>query len=197
MPTLRINMTRSSIRNYQGIGAPLRRVEDKRFLTGHGRFVADIELSGALACALVRSPHAHAAIRRIDAAAARAMPGVVAVFTGADMAADGVAPVRALWVGRSRGGSAMAEPARFRRARGGRARAADAAAGGGGRVAAVVAATLGRALDAAGPLGVDSAPLPAVTDARAAQAEGALQLHACAGGNVCFRWARGDEAAVR
>jgi CO/xanthine dehydrogenase Mo-binding subunit len=49
-------MTRSSVRNYQGIGAPLRRVEDKRFLTGNGRFVADIELSGALACALVALP---------------------------------------------------------------------------------------------------------------------------------------------
>jgi aerobic carbon-monoxide dehydrogenase large subunit len=93
------------VRNYQGIGAPLRRVEDKRFLTGHGRFVADIEFSGALACALVRSPHAHAAIRRIDAAAARAAPGVVAVFTGADMAADGVAPMRPLWLVRSRDGS--------------------------------------------------------------------------------------------
>src|SRR5260221_4314156 len=84
--------------NYLGIGAPLRRVEDKRFLTGRGRFVADIELSGALACALVRSPHAHAAIRRIDASAARAAPGVVAVFTGADMAADAVAPLRPLLV---------------------------------------------------------------------------------------------------
>src|SRR2546430_14695065 len=94
MPTLRSNMTRPSVRNYQGIGAPLRRVEDKRFLTGRGRFVADIELSGALACALVRSPHAHAAIRRIDASAVRAAPGVVAVFTGADMAAGGGAPRR-------------------------------------------------------------------------------------------------------
>ena len=73
MPTLRINMTRSSVRNYQGIGAPLRRVEDRRFLTGRGRVGADIELSGALACALVRSPHAHAAIRRIDAAARRCL----------------------------------------------------------------------------------------------------------------------------
>src|SRR5215831_18766807 len=88
MPTLRGIMTRSSVRNYQGIGAPLRRVEDKRFLTGHGRFVADIDLPGALACTLVRSTHAHAAIRRIDAAAARAMPGVVAVFTGADMRSE-------------------------------------------------------------------------------------------------------------
>ena len=112
-------MTRSSVPNYQGIGAPLRRVEDKRFLTGHGHFVADIELSGALACALVRSPHAHAAIRRIDASAALAAPGVVAVFTGADMAADGVVPMRSLWVVRSREGSPMAEPARFALARAG------------------------------------------------------------------------------
>src|SRR2546430_12914325 len=112
MPTLRSNMTRPSVRNYQGIGAPLRRVEDKRFLTGRGRFVADIELSGALACALVRSPHAHAAIRRIDAAAARAAPGVVAVFTGADMAADGVGPLRPRWAGRSGAGAPLAEPRR-------------------------------------------------------------------------------------
>jgi aerobic carbon-monoxide dehydrogenase large subunit len=176
--------------NYQGIGAPLRRVEDKRFLTGHGRFVADIEPSGALACALVRSPHAHAAIRRIDAAAALAAPGVVAVLTGADMAADGVAAMRPLWIVRSREGSPMAEPARFALAR-------ETVRHVGEPVAAVVAATLAQAVDAAERLEVDYAPLPAVTDARAAQAEGAPQLHACAGGNVCFRWARGDEAAVR
>src|SRR2546430_15267083 len=103
--------------NYQGIGAPLRRVEDKRFLTGRGRFVADIELSGALACALVRSPHAHAAIRRIDASAVRAAPGVVAVFTGADMAADGVAPMRPLWGVLSRSGSSTGQPARLSPAR--------------------------------------------------------------------------------
>src|SRR5262252_1166127 len=190
MPTLRINMTRSSMRNYQGIGAPLRRVEDKRFLTGHGRFVADIELSGALACALVRSPHAHAAIRGIDASAALAAPGVVAVLTGADMAVDGVAPMRPLWVVRSREGSPMAEPARFALAR-------ETVRHVGEPVAAVVAATLAQALDAAERIEVDYAPRSAVTDARAAQAEGAPQLHACIGGNVCFRWARGDEAAVQ
>jgi len=183
-------MTRSSMRNYQGIGAPLRRVEDKRFLTGHGRFVADIELSGALACALVRSPHAHAAIRGIDASAARAAPGVVAVLTGANMAADGVAPMRPLWLVRSRDGSPMAEPARFALAR-------ETVRHVGEPVAAVVAATFAQAVDAAERLAVDYAPLSAVTDARAAQAEAAPQLHACAPGNVCFRWARGDEAAVR
>jgi len=183
-------MTRSSMRSYHGIGAPLRRVEDKRFLTGHGRFVADIELSGALACALVRSPHAHAAIRGIDASAARAAPGVVAVLTGADMAADGVAPMRPLWLVRSRDGSPMAEPARFALAR-------ETVRHVGEPVAAVVAATFAQAVDAAERLAVDYAPLSAVTDARAAQAEAAPQLHACAPGNVCFRWARGDEAAVR
>jgi len=183
-------MTRSSMRNYQGIGAPLRRVEDKRFLTGHGRFVADIDLPGALACALVRSPHAHAAIRRIDASAALAAPGVVAVLTGADMAADGVAPMRPLWLVRSRDGSPMAEPTRFALAR-------ETVRHVGEPVAAVVAATFAQAVDAAERLAVDYAPLSAVTDARAAQAEAAPQLHACAPGNVCFRWARGDEAAVR
>src|SRR5258707_1985951 len=118
MPTLRSNMTRSSVRNYQGIGAPLRRVEDKRFLTGRGRFVADIELSGALACALVRSPHAHAAIRRIDPAAARAAPGVVAAFTGADMAAGGAAPVGPPLARRSRCCSPQGRPAPLRLRRG-------------------------------------------------------------------------------
>src|SRR5260370_30938426 len=82
--------------NYQGIGAPIRRVEDRRFLLGRGRFVAGIELPGALHCALVRSPHAHARINAIDTTAAAASTGVTAVLTGADMAADGVLPMRPL-----------------------------------------------------------------------------------------------------
>jgi carbon-monoxide dehydrogenase large subunit len=84
----------------------------------------------------------------------------------------------------------MAEPARFALAR-------ETVRHVGEPVAAVVAAILAQAVDAAERLEVDYAPLPAVTDARAAQAEAALQLHACAPGNVCFRWARGEEAAVR
>src|SRR5262245_28972214 len=103
--------------NYQGIGAPLRRVEDRRFLTGRGTFVADIALPGALHCVLVRSPHAHARIRKIDSAAAASAPGVVAVFTGADMAADGILPMRPLWVIRSRDGKEMAQPPRYALAR--------------------------------------------------------------------------------
>src|SRR6266545_2394588 len=100
-------------RTYQGIGAPLRRLEDRRFLTGRGRFVADIDLPGTLHCVFVRSPHAHARIARIDIAAATASPGVAAVVAGADMAADGVGPMRPLWIIRSRDGAPMAEPPRF------------------------------------------------------------------------------------
>jgi aerobic carbon-monoxide dehydrogenase large subunit len=180
----------SSVHNDQGIGVPLRRVEDRRFLTGRGRFVADVELSGALACALVRSPHAHAAIRRIDISAALASSGVVAVLTGADMAADGMAPMRPLWVIRSREGSPMAEPPRFALAR-------EKVRHVGEPVAAVIAETPTQALDAAERVEVGYEPLAAVTDARAAQAAHAPQLHVCAPGNVCFRWTRGDEAAVR
>src|SRR4051812_17377168 len=183
-------MNARSCPNYQGIGAPLRRVEDRRFLLGRGRFVADIELSGALACVLVRSPHAHARIRGIDTAAAKAMRGVVGVFTGADMAADGMAPMRPLWAVRSRDGSAMVEPPRFALAR-------ATVRHGGEPLVAVIAETRPQAPGAGAGAAVDSDPLPAVTDARAAQAPEAPQLHQSAPGNVCFRWARGDEAAVR
>jgi aerobic carbon-monoxide dehydrogenase large subunit len=178
------------VRNYQGIGAPLRRVEDRRLLTGRGRFVADIDLPGVLHCVLVRSPHAHAHIRAIHTSAAAAAPGVVAVFTGADMAADGMAPMRPMWAIRSRDGAPMAEPPRFALAR-------ETVRHVGEPVVAVIAESLPQAADAAERVAIDYEPLSAVIDARAAQAEGAPQLHAAAPGNVCFRWARGDEGAVR
>jgi carbon-monoxide dehydrogenase large subunit len=112
------------------------------------------------------------------------------MLTGADMATDGMAPMRSLWVIRSRDGSPMAEPPRFALAR-------DKVRHVGEPVAAVVAETLAQALDAAERVDVDYAPLAAVTHATVAQGAGVSQLHACAAGNVCFRWARGDEAAVR
>src|SRR5712675_1220715 len=152
--------------NDQGIGAPLRRLEDRRFLLGRGRFVADIELPGALHCAFVRSPHAHARIRAIDTAAATASPGVVAVFTGADMAADGVLPMRPLWIIRSRDGSEMRQPPRYALAR-------EAVRHVGEPVAAVIAETREQAADAAERVTIDYEPLLAVTDARAAQERGA------------------------
>jgi carbon-monoxide dehydrogenase large subunit len=106
------------------------------------------------------------------------------------MAADGVLPMRPLWVIRSRDGSEMAQPPRYALAR-------DTVRHNGEPVAAVVADTLAQAMDAAERVAVDYEPLAAVIDARLAQANDAPQLHKAAPGNVCFRWARGDEGAVR
>ena len=185
-----MNAPQQGKHNFQGVGAPLRRLEDRRFLTGRGRFVADIELPGALHCMLVRSPHAHARIRRIDAAAALASPGVVGVFTGADMAVDGVSPMRPLWIIRSRDAAPMAEPPRFALAR-------EMVCHVGEPIAAVIAEDRDQAADAAERVVVDYEVLSAIVGVEAARAAGAPQLHAAAPGNICFRWARGDETAVR
>ena len=72
-----------------GIGQPVRRVEDQRFITGKGRYTDDIDLEGQVYGCVVRSPEAHARIKAIDLAAAKAAPGVLAVITGADIAASG------------------------------------------------------------------------------------------------------------
>jgi aerobic carbon-monoxide dehydrogenase large subunit len=143
-----------------------------------------------LHCVLVRSPHAHARIAAIDASAALASPGVVAVLTGDDMAVDGIKPMRPLWVIASRDGSPMAEPPRFALARGIVRHVGEP-------IAAVIARTPEQASDGAERVAIGYEVLPAVVDARAALANGAPQLHAAAPGNVCFRWARGDEARVR
>ena len=125
----------------EGIGAPLRRLEDRRFLLGQGRFVADLFEPDALHCVFLRSVHAHARIRRIDTLAVGTMPGVVAALMGGDMAADGIKPMRPLWIIRSHDGQPMAEPPRFALAR-------DTVRHVGEPVAAVIAEARGQALDA-------------------------------------------------
>ena len=81
-----------------GIGQPIRRREDQRLLTGRGRYSDDANLPGQVYAVMLRSPHAHAAIADIDTRAAHAMPGVLAVLTGADMLADGLGPIpHAVW----------------------------------------------------------------------------------------------------
>ena len=139
----------------EGIGASVRRVEDPKFLRGQGRYVADIALPGELHCVLVRSPHAHARIRRIDSAKAAAPPGVVAVFTGADMAADKVGPMAPLWAIRTADGKPMAEPPRWALAR-------DTVRHVGEPVAAVIAETRDAGAGCGRALEVDYEPLPAV-----------------------------------
>jgi carbon-monoxide dehydrogenase large subunit len=166
----------------EGIGARVLRKEDRRFLTGRGEFVADLPVPDALHCAIVRSPHAHARIRAIEA-------GSAVVLAGADMAADGVGPMRSLWAIRSPSGEPMAEPPRWALARGVVRHVGEP-------VAIVLAETRDAALDAAERVTVDYEPLPAVVESEAALADGAPLLHADAPGNVCFRWRRGDAAAA-
>jgi carbon-monoxide dehydrogenase large subunit len=175
--------------NAEGIGARVRRIEDARFLAGRGGFVADLAFEGELHCAFVRSLHAHARIRAVDATAALRAAGVAAVLTGAEMAADRVGPMRCLWPIRSHDGRPMPEPPRWALARGCVRHVGEP-------VALVLAASRMAALDAAELVAVDYEPLPAVTDARAALDGAAPQLHAEAPGNVCYRFARGDAAAV-
>jgi carbon-monoxide dehydrogenase large subunit len=151
--------------------------------------VADLDIAGALHCVLVRSVHAHATLRRIDTARAAGAPGVIAVFTGADMAADGVGPMRPLWAIRCSDGQPMAEPPRFALAR-------ERVRHVGEAVAAVIAETPAQALDAAELVAIDYDPLPVVIESRAAMSAQAPLLHEWAPGNVCFRWSRGDAAAT-
>src|SRR5438477_8632145 len=92
------------------IGAPIRRREDYRFLTGQGTYTDDINRPGQLYAYMLRSPHANARINSIDVVAAAAASGVQAVLTGKDMAADGVGGLPCGWLVNSKDGSAMKEP---------------------------------------------------------------------------------------
>jgi carbon-monoxide dehydrogenase large subunit len=173
----------------EGIGAPVLRKEDARFLTGRGRFVADLVFPGETHCVFVRSPHARARVNGIDAKTAWRMPGVVAILTGADMQADKIGPMRSLWPLKMADGRTMNEPPRWALARGAVRHIGEA-------VAAVIAESREAAADAAEAVEVDYAPLEAVTSARDALGAGAPQLHREAPGNLCFRYARGDAAAA-
>ncbi|MCU0887557.1 MAG: molybdopterin-dependent oxidoreductase, partial [Rubritepida sp.] len=168
-------------------GRPLRRVEDARFLTGAGRYVADLAMPGALHAAFLRSPHAHARLLALDVASARAMPGVRLVLTGEDLAAAGLGslPCGAVLAAES----PLVVPARSNLAQG-RVRFV------GEPVACVVAESPEAALDAAEAILADYEALPAVSAPEAALAAGAPQLHDAAPGNLAFLWRKGDAAAV-
>src|SRR5260221_1080805 len=90
-----------------GIGAAVRRKEAQRFITGKGRYTADTERPGQAYAYFVRSPHAHAKIKKIDSKAAAAMPGVLAVLTGAELAADKIGSLICGWLIHSKDGTPM------------------------------------------------------------------------------------------
>src|SRR5436190_13455239 len=177
-----------------GIGASVKRREDQRLLTGEGRFADDFNGLGQAHAALVRSPHAHADVLAIDAAPAKAVAGVLAVFTGHDLAADGVGGIPTLIAERggnirSRDGSPFAEPTWL-------ALATDRARHVGEPIAMVVATTPAQARDGAEAVVVRYAARPAVVDAVAALGDGAPQLHAEAAGNRVYDWECGDAEAT-
>jgi carbon-monoxide dehydrogenase large subunit len=162
------------------------RREDHRLLTGAGTYTADREPPGALAAVFVRSDHAHARIVDVDAVAARAMPGVVAVFVGADLVA--AAPFR-VQVATDGVTIPLRAPPRPLLAQGRTVFVGEA-------VALVIAATEASARDAADAVVVTYEALPAVTDPVVAAASGAPQIHPEVPGNVCFAQSHGDAAAT-
>src|SRR3954451_8882568 len=173
----------------EGIGASVVRKEDRRFITGKGRYVDDIKLMGMTHAHFVRSPHAHAKVKSIDSSAATKMPGVVGVLTGKELVDDKIGNLICGWAVSSRDGTPMkmgAWPAT----------APETVRFVGQAVAVVIAETKNQARDAAEAVVVEYEELPAAADIRAAIKPGAPQLHPEAPGNVVYDWALGDEAAV-
>ena len=170
------------------IGKSLVRREDERFLTGRGQYTDDVVLPGQTWGCFVRSPHAHARILSVNTTAAMAMPGVVAIFTGKDIAASGIGGLPCGWLIHSRDGSPMKEPPHP-------IIAADKVLHVGDQVALVVAESALQAKDAAEAIEVEYDVLPAVVDpARAASAPAALD-DAVALDKRCYPSGHGDDAA--
>jgi carbon-monoxide dehydrogenase large subunit len=168
-----------------GIGQPVRRTEDERFLKGAGSYTDDLALPGQLHAVVVRAPLAHAAITGIDTAAAAAAPGVRAVLTAADYQADGLGAMPCM----AEIGCPVIKPTRY-------PLQAERVRHVGDPVAFVVADSLAAARDAAELVEVGYEPLPVVADMAAALAEDAPQLWPEAPGNVVFHFRHGDAAAT-
>jgi carbon-monoxide dehydrogenase large subunit len=175
--------------NDTGIGARIPRKEDRRFITGKANYTDDINLKNQSYGYFVRSPYAHATIDAIDAAKARKAPGVIAVLTGEDLAADKIGGLICGWMIHSKDGSPMKVGPHPALALGKVRYVGD-------HVAIVVAETKEQAKAAAELVGVSYGELPAVVEAGAAQKSGAAQLHEAAPKNTVFEWALGDKAAV-
>ena len=177
-----------------GSGQAVHRIEDAALLAGQGRFTDDVAAAGETCIAFLRSPYAHARIASVDAAAARAMPGVLAVYTGADLAAAGVKPIPTIDLFKRADGSALASPMR-------RALADQTVRFVGEAVAAVVAESRDAARDACEAIAVDYEELPASSTLAAAVAPGAPVLCPEAPDNIAAEMRhgerRGDRAGVR
>ncbi len=171
------------------IGASVRRKEDHRFITGKGRYTDDMSRPGQAHAYFLRSPVAHANVRSLDTSAAAAMPGVVGILTGADLAADGVGDLICGWMIHSVDGTPMRMGSHPALAKGKVRYVGD-------HVAVVIAETLNQAKDAAAAIVVDYEVLPAVAETGRATAPDAPQIHEVAPGNTAFFWELGDAAAT-
>ncbi|HEY2244881.1 MAG TPA: xanthine dehydrogenase family protein molybdopterin-binding subunit [Xanthobacteraceae bacterium] len=192
-----MNDTGGPERPYRFIGKPLPRKEDERLVTGKGRFTDDFNLDGQAYAAMVRSPYPHARIVAIDVAAAKSMPGVLGVFTGADCAAEGLAPIPHDPVPKTKydmkltgpgGGAVFAGPHVVL--------PADRVRHVGEAVAMVVAGTKAQAMDAAEAVAMRYQELPFVLHSEDAMVPGAPALWDDAPNNICVDTTFGDAAAT-
>ncbi|HEX7967639.1 MAG TPA: xanthine dehydrogenase family protein molybdopterin-binding subunit [Stellaceae bacterium] len=170
-----------------GIGQPVTRIEDPTLLRGAGRYTDDVNVAGQAYAVMVRSRIAHGTIRAIEAAEARAMPGVLGVYTGADL--GGYGPIKPGIAVPNRDGSPMRAPPRP-------ALPAERVRFVGEAVAFVVAETASQAKDAAEVVICDIDPLPAMTSPKQAVTAGAPRLHSEAPDNIALDYHYGDSAAV-
>lgn len=170
------------------IGEPILRTEDPTLLRGEGRYTDDLNEPGQAYACIVRSPHAHGLLKKVSFEKAKAMPGVVAVYTAADLAAYG--PHKCNLDFKQRDGSAMKKPIRKSLAQGKVRFVGDP-------VACVVAETYLQAKDAAEAVELDIEPLPAVAVASAATKPGAPQLYDDVPNNICldFLWGEPEKVA--
>ncbi|RTM02151.1 MAG: xanthine dehydrogenase family protein molybdopterin-binding subunit [Hyphomicrobiales bacterium] len=173
----------------EGVGARVARKEDKRFITGGGRYVDDMVVPGMKHAVFVRSPHAHAQIKKIDVKKAQAMPGVVGVLTGKELKADGIGNLICGWMIHSKDGTPMKMGAWS-------PLAVDKVRYVGDAVVIVIADTKGQARDAAEAVEITYKELKAVVDATKAIQAGAPQIHAESDNNLIFDWEIGDAKAT-
>jgi len=167
------------------IGQSVKRIEDKRFITGKGQYTDDIILPGMVYAYILRSPYAHANIKSVSYEDALKVEGVVAIFTGEDIAAAGINGVPTGWVVNFKNGDTMKEPAHP-------LLVADKVRHVGDGIAVVIAESREIAKDAADLIDVDYEVLPAVADAKKATQEGAPLVHEDAPNNICFDWELGN-----
>ena len=172
-----------------GIGASLRRKEDRRFLRGNGNYLDDINVEGQAYACFVRSPHAHAKINSINTSSAVATEGVIAVLTGKELEDDGIGPLICGWLIHSKNGDPHNAPAHP-------ALAVDRVRYVGDHVAIVIAETFALAKDGAEKVAVSYEILPAAISTATAADANSPQVHDDAQGNVCYDWEIGDNEAT-